>query len=157
MNAGRNSDGGNFSEIDHIAIAVPDLEAAVSLFRDQFGADISSPVTIAEQSIRMAYAQFGNVRIELMQPLGDDTPVGRFLARNPRGGLHHICIAATDVNAAFDTLQTSDLRVVGAPRKGFHGRPLFFLHPKSTLGTLIEIEQAGDEHTGQEPKARRSP
>ena len=157
MNTGRSSDGGDFPEIDHIAMAVPDLDAAVSLFRDHFGATISSPVTIAEQSIRMAYAQFANVRIELMQPLGDDTPVGRFLARNPQGGLHHICIAATNADAAFDTLQASDLRVVGTPRKGFHGRPLFFLHPKSTLGTLIEIEQAGDEHAGQPPKARRSP
>ncbi len=148
MSVGEDADGSNFPAVDHVAVAVPDLDAAVSLYRDHFGAAISAPVTIAEQSIRMAYAQFANIRVELMQPLAEDSPVGRFLTRNPQGGLHHICFAATNVDAAHETAVAEDLRPVGAPREGHHGRFLFFLHPKATFGTLIEIEQAEEERTG---------
>ena len=148
MASGTNTDQGDFSAIDHIAVAVPDLESAASLYRDHFGATIGTPVTIAEQSIRMVYAQFGNIRIELMQPLKEDSPVGRFLARNPHGGLHHICLAAADVDAAYGAAVAGGLRPVQPPRKGHHGRPLFFLHPKATHGALIEIEQEENEHAG---------
>ena len=148
MAIGANADRDDVPSIDHIAVAVPDLEAAASLYRDHFGAAISDPVTIAEQSIRMVYAQFANVRIELMQPLDEDSPVGRFLDRNPHGGLHHICLATTDVDAAYRASVAGGLRPVQPPSKGHHGRPLFFLHPKATHGALIEIEQEGHEHAG---------
>ena len=148
MTSSANADRGALPLIDHIAVAVPDLEAAVSLYRDHFGAAISDPVTIAEQSICMVYAQFANVRIELMQPLDEDSPVGRFLVRNPHGGLHHICLATADVDAAYGASVADGLRPVQPPRKGHHGRPLFFLHPKATHGALIEIEQGEIEHAG---------
>ncbi len=156
MASGKTGDLGEFPAIDHIAVAVPDLEAAASLYRDQFGAAISDPVTNAEQSIRMVYAQFANVRIELMQPLDEDSPVGRFLVRNPHGGLHHICLVTADVDAAYGASVAGGLRPVQPPREGHHGRPLFFLHPKATHGALIEIEQEENRRAGQAHAAWRS-
>ena len=129
--------------IDHVAIAVPDLERAMSLFRDKFGAEVTAPKTVPEQGVRLAYAHFENARIELMQPLSDDSPVGRFIARSPAGGLHHICFTTSDASAAHAAAAARGLRPLREPVKGHHGHPLFFLHPNAALGTLLEIEETG--------------
>lgn len=127
--------------IDHIAIAVPDLERAMVFFREHFGAEVTAPKAVPEQGIRLAYAQFANARIELMQPLCDESPVGRFVARNPGGGLHHVCFTTGDASAAHSAAADRGLRPLSEPVKGHHGHPLFFLHPKATLGALFEIEE----------------
>ena len=142
--------------IDHIAIAVSDLEDAVRLYREHFGAETSAPVTLPEQSIRVAYARFANVSIELMQPLQADSPVGRFLERNRRGGLHHVSIAVKDVSAAYEVAVAQGLGPIHPPRKGHHGRSLFFLNPKASHGTLIEIEEADPGPEPGTPQAGRS-
>lgn len=127
--------------IDHLAIAVPDLDHAISFFRDIFGVEVTAPKAVPEQGIRLAYAHFENARVELMQPLSDQSPVGRFIARNPGGGLHHICLATGDATAAYSAAADCGLRPLSKPVKGHHGHPLFFLHPKATLGALFEIEE----------------
>ena len=139
------------SAMDHVAVAVPDLGQAISLYRDRFGAEVSEPITVPEQAIRIAYVRLANARIELMQPLSEDSPVGKFLARHPDGGLHHICLTTEDVATAHSAAEAQDLRPLKAPAKGHHGRLLFFLHPKTTQGTLVEIEEtrAASELTPQ--------
>ena len=129
------------SAIDHVAVAVPDLDRAVTFFLEHFGAKASEPKTVPEQGIRLAYVHFGNAKIELMQPLDDDSPVGRFIARNPAGGLHHISFAAADAEAAHSAAAARGLRPLNKPVEGHHGRPLFFLHPKAAFGALFEIEE----------------
>ena len=133
------------SAIEHIAIAVPDLERAIELYRSRFGANVGEPVEIPGQSIRIACVKFANAKIELMQPTEENSAVGKFLARNPNGGLHHICFATGDADRAYADADALELRPLGPPAKGYHGRPLFFLHPKAALGTLIEIEEASTE------------
>ncbi|MDE2792967.1 MAG: methylmalonyl-CoA epimerase [Paracoccaceae bacterium] len=131
--------------IDHVALAVPDLDTAISFFRDRFAAEVSEAVTLAEQSIRIAFVRLANAEIELMEPLSRDSPIGRFLARNPAGGLHHICLATDDASSAHSASLAQGLRPLNPPRPGYHGRPLFFLHPKATFGMLVEIEEAERE------------
>ena len=130
--------------LDHISIAVPDLDAAAAFYRDTFGCEVGAPIDVPSEGMRIAYALFTNIKIELMQPLGDASAAGKFLARNPAGGLHHICMATEDVDAAAKAAPNAGLRVLGdeAPKPGHHGRKLFFLHPKDAIGTLIEVEQA---------------
>ncbi len=128
--------------IDHVAIAVPDIEKAASLYRNRFKALVDEPVIVPEQAIRIAYVHFANATIELMQPLSENSPVGKFLARNPDGGLHHICLTTKDAAAAHADAAAHGLRPLQPPAAGHHGSPLFFLHPKATFGTLIEIEEA---------------
>ncbi len=127
--------------IDHVALAVPDLDSAISFFRESFAAKVSEPVTLAEQSVRIAFVRLANADIELMEPLSRESPVGRFLDRNPDGGLHHICLATDDASSAHASSVARGLRPLNRPRPGYHGRPLFFLHPKAALGTLVEIEE----------------
>ena len=131
--------------IDHVALAVPDLDSAISFFLENFSAEVSEAVTLAEQSVRIAFVRLANADIELMEPLSRDSPVGRFLDRNPEGGLHHICLATDDASSAHAASAARGLRPLNIPTPGYHGRPLFFLHPKSTLGTLVEIEESEQE------------
>ena len=131
--------------IDHVALAVPDLDSAMSFFRERFAAEVSEAVTLAEQSVRIAFVRLANADIELMEPLSRESPVGRFLDRNPEGGLHHICLGTDDTSTAHAASVAQGLRPLNLPKPGYHGRPLFFLHPKATLGTLVEIEEAGQE------------
>ena len=125
----------------HVAVAVPDLEKAALLYRNRFNAVVEEPFTIPEQAIRVAYVRLANTTIELMQPLGEDSPIARFLARNPDGGLHHICLTTEDAAAAHSDALAHGLRPLNPPSAGHHGCPLFFLHPKATFGALIEIEE----------------
>lgn len=129
--------------LNHVAIAVPDLDAAVALYRDALGADVGAPQDEPEHGVRVVFISLPNTKIELLHPLGDNSPVRAFLDRNPSGGMHHLCYEVDDILVARDRLTGTGARVLGdgEPRIGAHGKPVLFLHPKDFCGTLIEIEQ----------------
>ena len=131
--------------INHIAIAVPDLETAAARWRDTLGADVSAPQSLPEHGVRIVFVTQPNSKVELMEPLGESSPIAAFLARNPDGGMHHICYEVSDIWAARDQLIDGGARVLGdgEPRTGAHGNPVLFLHPKDFCGTLIELEEVG--------------
>ncbi len=131
-------------KLNHVAIAVPDLEAAAKLYRETFGADVSEPVPQPEHGVTTVFVTLPNTKIELLHPLGENSPIANFLARNPGGGIHHVCYEVADIEAAVETLTAQGLRVLGdgRPRIGAHGKPVVFLHPKDCFGTLVELEQA---------------
>lgn len=134
--------------LSHVGIVVPDLEAASAFFSQSFGCEVGEPVDVPEQSLRLAYVELGPVRIELLSPTGPDSSVARFLERHSTGGLHHIALHVGDAAAAATAGARLGMRILGkGPTAGHHGRPLFFLHPKDTLGTLVEIEQSEDKPT----------
>ena len=130
--------------LNHVAIAVPDLERAVAVYRDTLGTQVSERVALVEHGVTTVFVDLPNTRLELIEPLGDGSPIVRFLARNPDGGPHHVCYEVDDIRAVRDRLVEGGARVLGGgePRIGAHGKPVLFLHPKDFCGTLIEIEQA---------------
>ena len=130
--------------LNHVAIAVPDLAAAARLYRDTLGAEVSEPVDMPEHGVTTVFVTLPNTKIELLHPLGGDSPISGFLARNASGGIHHVCYEVEDIFAARDRLKASGARVLGdgQPKIGAHGKPVLFLHPKDFCGTLVEIEQA---------------
>ena len=132
--------------INHIAIAVPDLETAAARWRDTLGADVSAPQSLPEHGVRIVFVTQPNSKVELMEPLGESSPIAGFLARNPDGGMHHICYEVSDIRAARDWLVDDGARVLGdgEPLTGAHGNPVLFLHPKDFCGTLIELEEVND-------------
>jgi methylmalonyl-CoA/ethylmalonyl-CoA epimerase len=129
--------------LNHVAIVVPDLDAATAVYRDTLGASVSAPVAMPEHGVTTVFVDLGNSKVELLQPLGEDSPIARFLERNPGGGMHHVCYEVDDIHAAARTLASQGARVLGdgAPRIGAHGKPVLFLHPKDFCGTLVELEQ----------------
>lgn len=131
-------------KLNHVAIVVSDLDAATSVYRDALGAQVSDPVSLPEHGVTTVFVELPNTKIELLQPLGESSPVGKFLERNPGGGMHHVCYEVDDILAARDRLVNSGARVLGdgSPRTGAHGKPVLFLHPKDFCGTLVELEQA---------------
>ena len=124
--------------LDHVSIAVPDLDAAIRLYRERFGCEVSEPSENPRQGVRMAMIRLENARIELMEPLGEDSPIAGFLERNPAGGIHHFCLTTPDVDSAAAAANKNGLRVLGEPTPDSR---LFFIHPKDSMGTLIEIEE----------------
>ena len=130
--------------LNHIAIAVPDLAAASATYREVLGAKVSDPVDLPDHGVTTVFVELPNTKIELLQPLGSDSPIAGFLARNPSGGIHHVCHEVEDILAARDHLLREGARVLGdgEPKTGAHGKPVLFLHPKDFCGTLIELEQA---------------
>lgn len=128
--------------LNHVAIAVPDLGAATALYRDTLGATVSTPVEQPEHGVTTVFVELPNTKIELLGALGTDSPIIRFLQRNPEGGIHHLCYEVDDIVAARAQMVASGARVLGEPRIGAHGKPVLFLHPKDFLGTLVELEQA---------------
>ncbi len=130
--------------INHIAIAVPDLAAAAALYRDTLGARVSAPSPEPTHGVTVVFVELPNTKIELLHPLGDNSPIAGFLAKNPQGGMHHVCYEVPDIVAARDRLKARGARVLGngEPKIGAHGKPVLFLHPKDFCGTLIELEQA---------------
>ena len=130
--------------LNHIAIAVPDLDAAARLYRETLGARVSAPLAQPEHGVTVIFVELPNTKIELIHPLGEASPIAGFLARNPGGGIHHVCYEVADIRAARDRLAGQGARVLGdgEPRLGAHGKPVLFLHPKDFLGTLIELEEA---------------
>ncbi len=129
--------------LNHVAIAVPDLDAAAAGYRDTLGADVGAPEALPEHGVTVVFIELPNTKIELLFPLGDSSPIQGFLDRNPAGGIHHVCYEVDDIGAARDRLQAAGARVLGSgePRTGAHGKPVLFLHPKDFDGTLIELEQ----------------
>ena len=130
--------------LNHVAIAVPDLAAAAKLYRETLGAEVSEPVDMPEHGVTTVFVTLPNTKIELLHPLGADSPIAGFLARNASGGIHHVCYEVDDIRAARDRLKASGARVLGdgEPKIGAHSKPVLFLHPKDFCGTLVEIEQA---------------
>jgi len=130
--------------LNHVAIAVKDLTAATALYRDTLGARVSQPLPQPEHGVTVVFVELPNTKVELLEPLGADSPVGKFIERNPDGGIHHICYEVDDIIAARDRLKAAGARVLGSgePRTGAHGKPVLFLHPKDFGGTLVELEQA---------------
>ena len=129
--------------LNHVAIVVPDLEKAVSTYRDALGAKISASNDLPEHGVRVVFVELPNTKIELLLPIGDNSPVAKFLERNPDGGMHHICYEVEDIKVARDKLVSEGARVLGngEPKTGAHGKPVLFLHPKDFCGTLVELEQ----------------
>jgi methylmalonyl-CoA/ethylmalonyl-CoA epimerase len=130
--------------LNHVAIAVPDLAAAARLYGGTLGAEVSAPVDLPEHGVTTVFVVLPNTKIELLHPLGEGSPIAKFLERNPKGGIHHLCYEVEDILAARDRLVAAGLRVLGdgEPKIGAHGKPVLFLHPKDFCGTLVEIEQA---------------
>ncbi|MFA6966906.1 methylmalonyl-CoA epimerase [Bosea sp. (in: a-proteobacteria)] len=130
--------------LNHVAIAVKDLAAATALYRDTLGAKVSQPLPQPEHGVTVVFVELPNTKVELLEPLGADSPVGKFIERNPDGGIHHICYEVDDIIAARDRLKATGARILGTgePRIGAHGKPVIFLHPKDFTGTLVELEQA---------------
>jgi methylmalonyl-CoA/ethylmalonyl-CoA epimerase len=130
--------------LNHVAIAVPDLEAASQQYRDALGAKVSDPVDEPEHGVTVVFVELDNTKIELLRPLGEASPIAKFLEKNPQGGMHHVCYEVDDVYAAAERLQQQGARVLGdgTPKIGAHKKPVLFLHPKDFNGTLIELEQA---------------
>ncbi len=130
-------------KLNHVAIIVPDLEKATALYRDTLGAKVLPPHALPEHGVTAVFVELGNTRVELLEPLGAESPVRGFLSRNPDGGMHHVCYEVADIKAARDRLRASGARVLGdgEPRIGAHGKPVLFLHPKDFCGTLIELEE----------------
>jgi methylmalonyl-CoA/ethylmalonyl-CoA epimerase len=130
--------------LNHVAIAVKDLAAAAAVYRNTLGASVSEAVPQPEHGVSTIFITLPNTKIELLEPLGPDSPIAKFLERNAEGGIHHICYEVDDILAARDRLTASGARVLGSgePKTGAHGKPVLFLHPKDFCGTLVELEQA---------------
>ena len=130
-------------KLNHVAVAVPDLDAAVQIYRDTLGAQVTDPEALPDHGVTVVFVNVGNTKIELLQPLGDNSPIAKFLENNPGGGMHHLCFEVDDIVAARDKLTMQGARVLGdgEPKQGAHGKPVLFLHPKDFTGTLIELEQ----------------
>ena len=130
--------------LNHVAIAVPDLEAAAAQYRGTLGADVGAPQDEPDHGVTVVFITLPNTKIELLHPLGEGSPIAGFLEKNPSGGIHHICYEVDDILAARDRLQAAGARVLGTgePKIGAHGKPVLFLHPKDFTGTLVELEQA---------------
>jgi methylmalonyl-CoA/ethylmalonyl-CoA epimerase len=129
--------------VNHVAIAVPDLAAAVATYRDTLGATVSAPQALPEHGVTVVFVELPNSKVELLEPLGASSPIAAFLEKNPSGGMHHICYEVGDILAARDRLVQAGARVLGngEPKIGAHGKSVLFLHPKDFFGTLIELEQ----------------
>ena len=129
--------------LNHIAIAVPDLTAAAAKYRDLLGAHVGQPQALPEHGVTVVFIDTGNTKVELLEPLGEQSPIAAFLAKNPGGGMHHVCFEVPDIAAAAQTLAAGGARVLGdgTPKIGAHGKPVLFIHPKDFDGTLIELEQ----------------
>ena len=130
--------------LNHVAIVVPDLAAASRVYRDVLGAKVSVPVDMPTHGVTTVFVELPNTKIELLHPFGENSPVAKFLASNPSGGMHHVCYEVDDILAARDQLKAQGARVLGDgnPKLGAHDKPVLFLHPKDFCGTLVEIEQA---------------
>lgn len=130
-------------KLNHVAIAVPDLEAASNQYRDVFGAEVTAATDLPEHGVTTVFVNLPNTRIELICPLGENSPIAGFLKRHPAGGVHHLCYEVEDFEAAKISLEERGIRILGdgRPKIGAHGKPVLFLHPKDCNGTLIEIEE----------------
>lgn len=129
--------------LNHVALAVPDLDGAVARYRDVLGARVSAPQAMPEHGVTVVFIELGNSKVELLEPLGEGSPIAAFLTKNPKGGMHHICYEVADLLAARDALVAEGVRVLGdgEPKIGAHGKPVVFIHPGGLFGTLTELEE----------------
>ena len=129
--------------LNHVAIAVPDLDAAAAQYRDELGANVGAPQDEPDHGVTVVFIELPNTKIELLHPLGEGSPIAGFLDKNPSGGIHHVCYEVEDITAAAETLKSQGARILGdgQPKIGAHGKPVLFLHPKDFNGTLIELEE----------------
>ena len=129
--------------LNHVAIAVPDVAAAAEVYRNTLGATVSAAVPQPDHGVTTVFVELPNTKIELLEPLGADSPIAGFLAKNPKGGMHHVCYEVDDINAACEQMRAAGATITGTgkPRIGAHGKPVVFLHPKDFCGTLVELEQ----------------
>ena len=130
-------------KLNHVAIVAPDLAAAAALYRDTFGAKVSAPLDLPEHGVTTIFVELPNTKIELLHPLGEHSPIAKFLRENPAGAVHHLCYEVDDIEAASRWLTGRGMRILGdgKPNTGAHGKPVLFLHPKDSIGALIELEQ----------------
>lgn len=128
--------------LNHVAIAVPDLDAAAAAYRDLLGVEVSEPTPLPEHGATVRFVDLPNTRIEFLQPLGENSPVASFLQRNRAGGLHHVCYEVEDIGASCESLERAGARLLGPPRLGAHGKPVAFLHPGDFSGVLVELEES---------------
>ena len=130
--------------LNHVAIAVRDIRSAASVYRDILGADVSAATQMPEHGVTAIFITLANTKIELLEPLGENSPIAKFLERNPEGGIHHLCYEVDDIIAARDQLIASGARILGdgQPKNGAHGKPVLFLHPKDFNGILMELQEA---------------
>jgi methylmalonyl-CoA/ethylmalonyl-CoA epimerase len=130
--------------LNHVAIAVSDIAKASKVYRDTLGAEVSAKVAQPDHGVSTVFITLPNTKIELLEPLGSGSAIAKFLARNPDGGIHHVCYEVPDIRVARDKLKAQGARVLGDgdPKIGAHGKPVLFLHPKDFCGTLVELEQA---------------
>jgi len=133
----------SLGRFNHVAIAVPDLQKSISLYRDVMGAKVSEPEDMPEHGVTVVFVELPNTKIELLYPLGDKSPISGFLKKNSAGGIHHVCIEVDDIDAAVTDLRAKNIRCLQDETKiGAHGKPVMFLHPKDCAGVLVELEQA---------------
>ena len=130
--------------LNHVAIAVPDLEVATATYRDTLGAIVSAQIAEPNHGVTVVFVKLPNTKIELLHPLGENSPIAAFLDKNPSGGMHHVCYEVDDIIKARDQMKSEGARVLGdgEPKIGAHGKPVLFLHPRDFCGTLVELEQA---------------
>jgi len=130
-------------KLNHIAIAVPNLIEASSVYNDVLGAKVSEPIAMPEHGVTTVFVELPNTKIELLEPLGEDSPIAKFIEKNPKGGMHHMCYEVEDIFKARDEMIAKGATVLGSgePKNGAHNKPVIFMHPKDFMGTLIELEQ----------------
>ncbi|MDE2267059.1 MAG: methylmalonyl-CoA epimerase [Alphaproteobacteria bacterium] len=128
--------------LNHVAIATSDLAKSAAIYRDVLGAKVSEPLALPDHGVTSVFVELPNTKIELLEPLGEASPIAGYLKKNPNGGMHHVCYEVDDILAARDWLKANGATVLGEPRIGAHGKPVLFLHPKDFTGTLVELEQA---------------
>lgn len=128
--------------LNHVAIVVPDLKAGTAVYRDLLGARVSEPLALPEHGVTTVFVELANTKIELLHPLGNDSPIAKFLEKNSSGGIHHVCYEVDDIEAAAEKMAAEGARVLGGIKIGAHNKPVLFLHPKDFCGTLVELEQA---------------
>jgi methylmalonyl-CoA/ethylmalonyl-CoA epimerase len=131
-------------KLNHVAIATPDVVAAAAIYYDALGASVSKPIALPDHGVTVVFVELPNTKIELLEPLGPNSPIQKFIDNNPSGGMHHVCYEVEDITVARDALLAGGAKILGdgAPRLGAHNKPVIFLHPKDFSGTLIELEQA---------------
>lgn len=130
-------------KLNHIAIAVPDLGKATEFYRDVLGARVTDPKDLPEHGVTTVFVELDNTKLELLYPLGENSPIAGFLEKNSAGGIHHYCLEVENINAAIEQAKAHDIRILGngSPRVGAHGKPVIFIHPKDALGCLVEFEE----------------
>lgn len=136
----------NIGRLNHVGVATPSIEQSVALYRDTLGAEVGEAFDLPAQKVRVCFVELPNGQVELLEPLGQDSPIARFLAKNPAGGQHHLCFEVDSIDAAVAEMKGKGVQVLGEPRVGAHGTPVVFLHPRDMGGVLVELMESPRDH-----------